>query len=93
MSCFDDIGYACNNGEAVYVERSSWADDLEEFDYRCPYCGEEMEKIEVSYRGGFEVAQYMCTHCDEDKAHMSRTWVFEGGIYDGYIAPDELIYS
>ena len=74
------------------TEEHEWEQDpepeLEEFSGHCPFCGAEMEKLEYSYKGGCEIAQYMCMRCGEEDAQRGRVWVYEDGPYEGCIVED-----
>ena len=75
------------------VEEHEWEQDpdepeLEEFTGFCPECGAEMECIEVAYKDGCEVGNYVCMHCDKETAQRSRVWVYEDGPYADHICED-----
>ena len=59
--------------------------ELEEFSGFCPYCGAEMERVDVSYKNGCEVGRYACIYCD---AHEGSVWVYEDGPYADHIVED-----
>ena len=77
--------------EEITAERE-WEQDpepeLEEFSGFCPECGAEMECVEISYKGGCEIGNYVCMHCDEETAERSRVWVYEEGPYMNHVVAD-----
>ena len=74
------------------VEEHEWEQapepELEEFSGFCPECGAEMECVEIAYKGGCEIGNYVCMHCDEEDAQRGRVWVYEDGPYEGCIVED-----